>query len=75
MFKPIDKSFYKDKSGKKLIAVELAPPVDSDDEKLMDAAHILEKAVLMFLHSLILRQDEQGQIQFLWQKRFIKKQG
>ena len=44
MFKPIDKSFYKDKSGKKLIAVELAPPVDSDDEKLMDAAHILEKS-------------------------------
>ena len=44
MFKPIDKSFYKDKSGKKLIAVELAPPVDSDDEKLMDAAHILQKS-------------------------------
>lgn len=44
MFKPIDKSFYKDKSGKKLIAVELAPPVDSDDEKLMDAAHILKKS-------------------------------
>ena len=30
MFKPIDKSFYKDKSGKKLIAVELAPPVAND---------------------------------------------
>ena len=44
MFKPIDKSFYKDKSGKILIAVELAPPVDSDDEKLMDAAHILKKS-------------------------------
>lgn len=27
----------------KLIAVELAPPVNADDEKLLDAAHILEK--------------------------------
>lgn len=27
----------------KLIAVELAPPLESDDEKLMDAAHMLQK--------------------------------
>lgn len=39
-----DNSFYKNaKPGDKLIAVELAPPVDSDDEKLMEAAHILQK--------------------------------
>lgn len=29
---------------KKLIAVELAPPADADDEKLLEAAHILQKA-------------------------------
>ncbi len=29
--------------SRKLIAVELAPPVNADDEKLLDAAHILEK--------------------------------
>lgn len=28
--------------GKKLIAVELAPPLGCDDEKLMEAAHLLE---------------------------------
>lgn len=28
----------------KLIAVELAPPLDSDDSKLMEAAHILKKS-------------------------------
>lgn len=40
-----DNSFYKNaKPGDKLIAVELAPPVDSDDEKLMEAAHILQKS-------------------------------
>ncbi len=39
-------SFMKAKKSKpdhKLIAVELAPPVNADDEKLLDAAHILEK--------------------------------
>ncbi len=44
----INNAFYKDKletqSNKKLIAVELAPPLDSDDEKLMEAAHILKKS-------------------------------
>ncbi len=33
-----------EKSGKKLIAVELAPPMGCDDEKLMDAAHMLRKS-------------------------------
>lgn len=32
------------KEGRKLIAVELAPPLDSDDRKLMEAAHILMKS-------------------------------
>ena len=41
---PKDYSFYADKAGKKLIAVELAPPLGSDDEKLMDAAHMLKKS-------------------------------
>ena len=31
-------------AGKKLIAVELAPPMGTDDEKLMDAAHLLIKS-------------------------------
>ncbi len=39
-----DCSFYAEKEGKKLIAVELAPPLGSDDEKLMDAAHLLLKS-------------------------------
>ena len=43
-----DRSFYHEKeqkgSGKKLIAVELAPPMGIDDEKLMDAAHLLQKS-------------------------------
>lgn len=39
-----DRSFYTGKEGKKLIAVELAPPLGSDDEKLMDAAHLLRKS-------------------------------
>lgn len=43
--KVTDNSFYKNaKPGGKLIAVELAPPVDSNDEKLMEAAHILHKS-------------------------------
>lgn len=39
-----DSSFLAGKEGKKLIAVELAPPLGSDDEKLMDAAHLLQKS-------------------------------
>lgn len=39
-----DYSFFAGKEGKKLIAVELAPPLGSDDEKLMDAAHLLLKS-------------------------------
>lgn len=39
-----DSSFFAGKTGKKLIAVELAPPLGSDDEKLMDAAHLLQKS-------------------------------
>ena len=43
-----DLSFYHGKAaegtGKKLIAVELAPPMNVDDEKLMDAAHLLQKS-------------------------------
>lgn len=39
-----DGSFFAGKKGKKLIAVELAPPLGSDDEKLMDAAHLLLKS-------------------------------
>ena len=37
-------AFFAGKKGKKLIAVELAPPLGSDDEKLMDAAHLLLKS-------------------------------
>ena len=43
-----DHSFYhkKETEGKKnkLIAVELAPPMGIDDEKLMDAAHLLQRS-------------------------------
>lgn len=39
-----DSSFFAGKEGKKLIAVELAPPLGTDDEKLMDAAHLLGKS-------------------------------
>lgn len=39
-----DYSFFAQKEGKKLIAVELAPPLGSDAEKLMDAAHLLRKS-------------------------------
>ncbi len=42
-----DHSFYHKKEaegGKKLIAVELAPPMGIDDEKLMDAAHLLQRS-------------------------------
>lgn len=39
-------AFYDEKiaTGKKLIAVELAPPLGADDEKLMDAAHYLKQS-------------------------------
>lgn len=37
-------SLFAGKSDKKLIAVELAPPLGSDDEALMDAAHLLKKS-------------------------------
>lgn len=40
----ISSSFFAGKEGKKLIAVELVPPLGSDDEKLMDAAHLLRKS-------------------------------
>lgn len=39
-----DHAFYSGKEGKKLIAVELAPPMGSNDEKLMDAAHLLKQS-------------------------------
>ena len=39
-----DNSFFAGREGKKLIAVELAPPLGSDDENLMDAAHLLQKS-------------------------------
>lgn len=37
-------AFFAGKEGKKLIAVELAPPLGIDDEKLMDAAHMLKRS-------------------------------
>lgn len=37
-------AFFEGKEGKKLIAVELAPPLGIDDEKIMDAAHLLKKS-------------------------------
>ncbi len=40
----LNSAFYAGKEGKKLIAVELAPPLGSDDEKIMDAAHLLQKS-------------------------------
>ena len=44
--KPVqtDRSFFVGKNEKKLIAVELAPPLGSNDEKLMDAAHLLKRS-------------------------------
>ncbi len=39
-----DPSFFAGKEGKKLIAVELVPPLGSDDQALMDAAHLLLKS-------------------------------
>ena len=38
-----DNSFFAKKKKDKLIAVELAPPLGSDYEKLRDAAHLLKK--------------------------------
>jgi len=40
-----DYSFFRGKE-KKLVAVELAPPLDADDEKLMDAANRLKKCAV-----------------------------
>ena len=40
----IDCAFYKGKEGRKLIAVELAPPLGVDDEKIMDAAFLMKKS-------------------------------
>ncbi len=37
-------AFFAGKEGKKLIAVELVPPLGSDDQVLMDAAHLLLKS-------------------------------
>lgn len=37
-------AFYAGQRKGKLIAVELAPPLGSDDEKLMEAAHLLKKS-------------------------------
>lgn len=39
-----DFAFYRGREDRKLIAVELAPPVGSDDERLMDAAHLLKQS-------------------------------
>lgn len=39
-----DNGFYAGKEGRKLVAVELAPPMGSDDAKLMDAAHLLKQS-------------------------------
>lgn len=45
---PLKQGFFYEEGGKvkqkKLIAVELAPPANADDEKLLEAAHILQKA-------------------------------
>lgn len=42
---PVDKAFFADKpSEHKLIAVELAPPLGANDEKIMDAANSLKKS-------------------------------
>lgn len=38
----INEAFYKVKGDRKLIAVELAPPIGADDDKLMDAAFYLK---------------------------------
>ncbi len=46
--KPKKMGFFYDENGnlkeKKLIAVELAPPANADDEKLLEAAHMLQKS-------------------------------
>lgn len=45
---PKKMGFFYDENGniknKKLIAVELAPPANADDEKLLEAAHLLQKS-------------------------------
>lgn len=46
--RPVRKGFLYDENGvrrqKKLIAVELAPPFDADDERLLESAHVLKNA-------------------------------
>lgn len=42
--KKINNSFYYGKENKKLIAVELAPPPDSNYEKIMDCANVLKES-------------------------------
>lgn len=45
---PYNKGFFYDENGKlkdkKLIAVELAPPANADDEKLLEAAYMLQNS-------------------------------
>ena len=47
---PLKKGFLYDENGlekrKKMIAVELAPPANAQDEKLLEAAHILQKSAV-----------------------------
>ena len=47
---PFKKGFLYDENGlekrKKMIAVELAPPANAQDEKLLEAAHILQKSAV-----------------------------
>lgn len=38
----VNEAFFHNKGNKKLIAVELAPPIGSDAQTLMDAAHLLK---------------------------------
>lgn len=43
IFSKSDESFYVGKDGKRLLAVELSPPLDADYTKIMDAANMLRK--------------------------------
>ncbi len=69
--------FLYDENGnrkeKKLIAVELAPPFDADDEKLLESAHLLKNAgvdVLTFPDS---RLDGQESILSSWRARSARR--
>ena len=64
----VNTAFYHNKEGKKLIAVELAPPFDSNADKLLDAAHYLKSKgvdVLTFPDSPSGRTRAD-----LWQKKY-----